>query len=83
MLTYPLFFYCLAVAMAFIFYYLSRYLFYKDESENWGLVAISSSLANVGYFGLPVTIMIFGQDILGTAVLIILGLGIHESSTGF
>jgi len=46
-------------------------------------LAFTAGAGNTGYFGLPVVLALFGQDQLGTAVFVILGIILYENSLGF
>lgn len=80
-LSYPIYFFAVGTLMAFSFYAIGKFVF-KDK-EIATLLALASSLANVGYYGLPVALIIFGDKVLGTVVLLTMGLGFYESTFGF
>lgn len=79
--TYPIFFFCVSACLALIFFKLGKLIF-KDR-EHAALLSLCAGLANVGYFGVPVIFMLYGEKVLGIAILLMLGLAIHESSVGF
>jgi malate permease and related proteins len=76
----PLALFCVSVIISFLYFNLAK-LFWKDHSPN--LIALAVSLGNVGYFGLPVAMMLFGEEALGFAVLVILGSVFYEQSIAF
>ncbi len=80
-LTYPIYFFVVGLLMSWSFFQIGKRFLANPEQA--ALLSLCSSLANVGYFGLPVAFMLFGPNILGITVLLILGLGIHESSFAF
>jgi predicted permease len=65
-------------------------LFYASGSFFWGrgnslknLAAFASANGNTGYFGIPVSLALFGEKTLGLVVLCSLGFLLYESSVGF
>ncbi len=80
MLSYPIFMLCCSLGLALLFFYIGTKVFNKEEA---GLLSLSASLANVGYFGLPLVLIVYGEEALGTVMLLILGTAIHESSFAF
>ncbi len=80
-LSYPVFFFLASASLAILFFNLGKKLF--NDREKAGLLSLCAGLANVGYFGLPLLFLLFDESILGVAVLLMLGLAIHESSVGF
>ena len=47
-----------------------------------GMIGFASASGNTGYFGIPVAIIIFGEDILGLAALCVLGSVLFENTLG-
>lgn len=80
-LSYPIYLFIVGVVLSTSFFYLGQ-VFFKDK-ETAALLSLTSTLANTGYFGLPLLFVLFGESILGTAVLISFGLVIHEATLGF
>jgi malate permease and related proteins len=79
-LSLPLLFFTLACLISAIFYVLSSYI-WKGSEKN--IVGFTSGSGNTGYFGLPVAIAIFGQDIVPLIVLSVLGFITFENTLGF
>ncbi len=48
-----------------------------------GVLAFTAGSGNTGYFGLPVAIAVFGEDITGLAVLVTFGFLMYENTVGF
>ncbi len=67
--------------MAGLFYFIGK-VYYRDQ-ETATLLSLASSSANVGYYGLPVALIILGDKVLGTVVLLTIGLAFYESTVGF
>lgn len=62
------------------FYYFLKYVQFPAAEKN--IIAFTSGNANSGYFGLPVAIAIFGNDVAPLAVLLGLGVLLYESTLG-
>jgi predicted permease len=56
-------------------------LLWKNFNKN--LLALCASSGNMGYFGLPVGLAIFGEQALGVLIMGMLGIIIFQNSTGF
>ena len=80
LLLLPLIFFICCSLMCILFYLIGGKLF-KDNTKN--LLAFSAGTANTGYFGIPVALELFGENIIGIMVLGILGFTIFENSLGF
>ena len=59
-----------------------RLLFYKKEGTK-NILAFTAGAANVGYFGLPVAMMIFSDKVFSLVVLSVMGFILYESTLGF
>jgi len=79
--SYPFYFLVAGTFMAISFFYIGK--IFLGSREQAGLLSLSASLANVGYFGLPLVFAIYGPEALGITVLLVLGLALHESFTAF
>jgi malate permease and related proteins len=79
-LSLPLLFFCLSTISCIVFFYIAKY-FYKGSEKN--ILAFAAGSGNVGYFGLPVAIAIFGDQVTPLVVLSILGFIVFENSVGF
>lgn len=75
----PLIFFTVVSMVAILSSGVARFLF-KDSTRS--LYAFASGNSNTGYFGLPVLLVIMGQDILSLAVLTSLGSILYENSLG-
>lgn len=79
-LSLPLIFFLLTCSFCLLFYFLSKYMWH-DSTRN--IFAFAASAGNTGYFGLPVALALFGQDVLGIVVISIFGVVFFENSLGF
>lgn len=79
-LSLPVLYFSLATILCFTFLKLAGYV-WKDATKN--ILAFAAGSSNTGYFGLPVILSLFGQEMLSIAVLIILGVLFYENSVGF
>jgi malate permease and related proteins len=80
-LSYPLYFLGLGVMMSLSFFFIARKVGYSKEKA--GMLSLCTSLVNVGYYGLPLVLLVLGKQALGISVLLILGLAIHECSVAY
>ena len=80
-LTYPLYFLVLGAFMSLSFFWLARLLGFSKEKA--GMLSLCTSLVNVGYYGLPLVLLVLGEKALGVSVMLILGLAIHECSVAY
>jgi malate permease and related proteins len=80
-LSYPIYLFLVGICLSLSFFYFGKKVF-KDK-EMAALLSLTSTLANTGYFGLPLLFVLYGESILGTAVLISFGLVLHEATLGF
>ena len=53
----------------------------RDESIN--IVPLATGTGNTGYFGIPVALLLFGQEGLGLYIVAMLGTTLFETSVGF
>lgn len=80
-LSLPLLAFIICSLIALIFLAIGTFVFKKDSTKN--ILAFTSGTGNTGYFGLPVTLALFGDTGFSTAVLCLLGFILYESSVGF
>ena len=76
----PLLFFALATIISATFYLIGKF-FWQGAERN--VLAFTSGVGNVGYFGLPLIIVLFGEQYLPEAVLSILGFILYENSVGY
>lgn len=79
-LSIPVLFFMICLVVTGITYYVAGYI-WKDATKN--ILAYISGTANTGYFGLPVSIVIFGNYVVGIVGLILLGTALFANSVGF
>lgn len=80
-LSYPLYFLILGMIMSLGFFAIGRSLGFSKEKA--GMLSLCTSLVNVGYYGLPLVLLVIGKEALGISVMLILGLAIHECSVAY
>lgn len=80
-LTYPLYFLGLGIFMSLSFFLFGRLIGFDKPKA--AMLSLCTSLVNVGYYGLPLVLLVLGDEGLGISVMLILGLAIHESSVAF
>lgn len=76
----PILFFILSAVICLSYYFFSS-LFFKTSERN--ILAYAAGVGNVGYFGLPVGLALFGPQQLNVMVLIVLGFILYEHSFGF
>lgn len=79
-LSLPLFFFCLASTLC-LFAYTVGSLIWKDSEKN--ILAFAAGAGNVGYFGLPVAVAVFGPEAIPLVVLSVFGIILYENTLGF
>lgn len=76
----PFFYAALCSILGIATYKLSK-KYFKSPMRN--LLAYAGGSANTGYFGIPATAILLGEDRLSTAIFIIIGYNLYEYTTGF
>ncbi|OGG00737.1 hypothetical protein A2153_03115 [Candidatus Gottesmanbacteria bacterium RBG_16_38_7b] len=76
----PLIFLGIACLISLTFYSLLK-SYFKDNTRN--LLGFSAGNANTGYFGLPVSIILFGENAVNIVTLAIIGMILYENTLGF
>lgn len=76
----PVLFYVLCCSICLVTFAVTKNL-WQDSTRN--ILAFSAGSANVGYFGLPVTIALFGPEAGVLAILTTLGFILFENTLGF
>jgi hypothetical protein len=79
-LSLPVVFYMVCCFVCLLFYLLAKSI-WSDATKN--ILAFAAGSGNAGYFGLPVAVAIFGENVLGIVALIILAFILYENSLGF
>lgn len=73
----PIIAFLMCSLVAFLFYEYGKYI-YGDTRAN--VLAIVSSEGNTGYFGIPIALLLFDQNIFGIYILGTLGVTIFENT---
>ena len=79
-LSLPILFFIICCLFCGAFYYIGK-LFWAGSEKN--ILAYTCGSGNTGYFGLPVLIVLLGDQHLGIAVMALLGFIVYENSLGF
>jgi predicted permease len=66
--------------LAILTYNISK-KFFRSPMRN--LLSYAGASANTGYFGIPATAILLGEDKLATAIFVIIGYNLYEYTTGF
>lgn len=80
-LTLPLLFYVICSFLSLTFLIIGNIVYKKDSTKN--ILAFTSGSGNTGYFGLPLVLMILGDNSFNLSVLSLLGFIIYENTVGF
>lgn len=76
----PVFIWILASGIAVLWYFLGSRI-WKDGSAH--VAAFAAGGSNFGYFGIPVAILLFGEEVRAVAVLFLLAYMLYESTVGY
>jgi malate permease and related proteins len=79
-LTLPLLTFGVGCALCLFFYKISKKI-WEDSTKN--LVAYSAGTGNVGYFGLPIALLLFDPEIEGIYILLLMGMTLYENTLGY
>lgn len=80
-LTLPAFFFLISCATSLLFLQIGKIFWKNDSTKN--ILAYTSGTANTGYFGLPVILMLFGEQTFAVAALALFGFSLYENTLGF
>ena len=76
----PVFYFSIATLLCLSFYKLTKKI-WPDNTRH--ILAFTAGTGNIGYFGLPVAVAVFGEKAIGIVALLILGGIFYESTLGF
>jgi predicted permease len=76
----PFVYAALCSVLGLLTYHFSKKIF---RSPQRNLLSYAAGSANTGYFGIPATAILLGEDKLNTAIFIIIGYNLYEYTTGF
>lgn len=79
-LSLPILFFIISSCLSLLIFYLAGFI-WKGATRN--ILALIAGTGNVGYFGLPVAISIFGNSSVGIVALILMGIYLFQNSIGF
>ncbi len=79
-LSIPLVYFFLGSLFCLVAYKLSA-LLWHDTTKN--IFAYSAGSGNTGYFGLPIAMMLFSDQVVGLYIMGIMGVVLYENFTGF
>ncbi len=81
LLLLPGIFFVLSAGISFLFFYVGKAIWKDDATKN--ILALAAGTGNTGYFGLPVVFAFFGEQALGLAVFVQIGMTLYEMTLGF
>lgn len=76
----PVFYYAASVIIGLGFFALGKKV-YADKQAN--LMAMCASMGNTGYFGIPLVMLFFSEDIIAIYIFMMVGGTIFESTVGY
>ncbi len=76
----PVFYYAASVIIGLGFFALGKKV-YADKQAN--LMAMCASMGNTGYFGIPLVMLFFTEDIIAIYIFMMVGGTIFESTVGY
>ncbi len=76
----PIIFFLISSSMCLLVYTIVKHI-WPDSTKN--ILAFTAGSGNAGYFGLPVAVAIFGEQVTPLMVLCIMGFVLYENSLGF
>jgi predicted permease len=77
----PVLFFTISCLVCLVTFRFSKSVWPNSTEPN--ILAMASGSGNTGYFGIPITTALFGNEILPTVVLCILGVTLFENSLGY
>lgn len=79
-LTIPLLSFVLSCVVAYPVYRFARHV-YSDSRPN--IIAVAAGTGNIGYFGLPIAMLLFDEQTVGIYLILMVGISVFEASIGF
>jgi malate permease and related proteins len=79
-LSIPILFFTIPSLISLLFYYIMG-IFWKDIARN--ILSLTAGSANIGYFGLPVAVAIFGNEAISIISLALVGMSPYHNFLGF
>lgn len=79
-LTVPLLSFVLSCIISYPAYRFARHV-YADSRPN--IIAVAAGTGNIGYFGLPIAMLLFDQQTVGIYLILMVGISVFEASIGF
>ena len=77
----PLLIWGVASIIAIVWFVIAKYLWKEDGTEH--IAGFAAGGSNFGYFGVPVALLLFGEEIRSTAVLFLLAYMLFENTIGY
>ncbi len=76
----PFIFYGFSFIQSFSYYFLSKRIWKHDSRPN--IIGFSAGTGNTGYFGLPIVLLLFDEQVVGVYMLMNIGLSIYDYTLG-
>jgi predicted permease len=76
----PFFIFTISCSLCLAHYAIARRI-YHDKSAN--ILAFASGNGNIGYFGIPIAMMLFEPPIVGVYMVMVIGIMLYETTLGY
>ncbi len=83
LLTLPFLMFGLCTLAAVVFYFIGKLFWREPGDAHKNILAFAASQGNAGYFGIPVAIILFGEEILGIYLFLWVGAYIFGFTGGY
>lgn len=81
LLSLPIVIFLIACTISLLFFAIGKAVFKNDSTKN--ILAYTAGTGNTGYFGVPVALIIFGQESFSLIIMSILAFTFYENTLGF
>lgn len=76
----PVFIFLISCTLCTLHYFIARQV-YHDKSAN--ILAFASGNGNIGYFGIPVAMVLFPPELVGVYMVMVIGIMLYETTLGY
>jgi hypothetical protein len=81
MLLLPLIIFSISCTLCLLFYRIGRWCYPEGKEAN--IIAFASGNGNIGYFGIPLAVLLFDAQTVGVYMVMIIGIILFESTLGY
>jgi malate permease and related proteins len=80
-LVLPIIFFVVCCTLSLLFFFIGKLVFKKDKIKF--ILSFTAGTGNVGYFGIPLVLALWGEKVFGLSVLSLLGFILYSNTLGF